>query len=327
VKKWLTKVDQYWFGYGSPAAMCLFRILIGTWAAISILMFLLDWQSWFSPTGYTPTEMMMRYAPPMSWRFTLFGQLYDYGGAVPRINLMAGLAAPWMNLAFLLGVFAAAVATAVGYRTRLATIILAVGLVSIHHRNMLLLQGADTTLRVCCWYLTVMPCGLMYSMDRRRELWKDPFATVKQVSLWPQRITAVNCALIYLTTFWLKFGYNAGNHWRDGTATWYPVRLAEFERFPLPPFLTEGPMIAVTTYGTLAIEAALASLVFFKETRKWALMAGIALHAGIEYSMNIPLFGYIITSMYVLYYSGDEVQAWIDRQVDRFGLRRQEVRR
>jgi hypothetical protein len=324
MKGWLKRVDSYWFGFGSPAAMCLFRILIGTWASISVFLLLLDWQSWFTPSGYAPQSMIERYAPPLAWRFTLFGHLYDFGGSVPRINLMMGLSPTW-SLVFLIGVFTLAIAVAVGYRTRVTTILLAIGIVSIHHRNMLFLQGADTTLRICCWYLALMPCGLMYSLDRRRQLWKDPFAGIKQVSLWPQRVTAVNCAIIYLTTFWLKFGYAAGNHWRDGTATWYPTRLAEFERFPLPAFATQMPMVTVTTYLTLVIEVALASLVFYRPTRKWALLGGILLHAGIDYSLNIPLFGFIITSMYVLFYSGDEVHAWVDRTVDRLGFRKQEI--
>jgi hypothetical protein len=81
------------------------------------------------------------------------------------------------------------------------------------------------------------------------------------------------------------------------------------------------PMVRYTTYGTLVVEVALGTLVFYKPTRKWAVLGGILLHAYIEYSMNIPQFSYAMISMYVCFYSGEEVQAWIHRQRTRFATR------
>ncbi|MCH8977769.1 MAG: hypothetical protein IH945_00805, partial [Armatimonadetes bacterium] len=77
------------------------------------------------------------------------------------------------------------------------------------------------------------------------------------------------------------------------------------------------PFLAATTYGTLLVELALATLVFARPMRKWVLLAGVAMHAGIEYRMNIPLFGLIITSCYIAHYEGHEVSAWGKRMGER----------
>ena len=73
------------------------------------------------------------------------------------------------------------------------------------------------------------------------------------------------------------------------------------------------PLVTITTYGTLAVELALATLVFSKDFRKWVLLAGLILHAYIEYSMNIPLFAFTMCSLYVAFYEGDEIVAWWNR--------------
>ena len=82
----------------------------------------------------------------------------------------------------------------------------------------------------------------------------------------------------------------------NGTATWYPVRLAEFYRFPVPSFLNDLPIVYLTTYGTLIVEFSLATAVFFRPLRKYVLLAGVLLHGFIEYSMNIPFFSFLMIS-------------------------------
>jgi hypothetical protein len=69
-------------------------------------------------------------------------------------------------------------------------------------------------------------------------------------------------------------------------------------------------MVYVTTYGTLLTEFALATLVFIRPCRKWVLLAGVLMHGYIEYSMNIPLFSYLMISGYITFYDGEEVSAW-----------------
>ncbi|MGD9891747.1 MAG: hypothetical protein AB7U18_10715, partial [Dehalococcoidia bacterium] len=55
------------------------------------------------------------------------------------------------------------------------------------------------------------------------------------------------------------------------------------------------------TYWTLAPELALAFLVWVPALRPFVLLNGVALHAGIEYSMNVPLFAFAAMISYITF--------------------------
>lgn len=319
MKAWLKQLDQYWFGHGSPVTLGVIRILIGFWALTNFLMIAIDFDAWFTERGYVPHDLSLLKMPNFSGTTNIFGMPVTLPFQVPRVSLVnffgLGTSTPWMLVVYILTVLAA-LTTMLGLWTRVSTIVLALGTVTIHHRNGFIVHGGDTVMRVMVMYLALAPCGLSCSLDRLIGLWKGRIQPgVPMVSLWAQRLIAFNVALIYFTTFWHKM---KGHLWRDGTATWYPARLNEFDRFWVPPFMENPPFIYVTTYGTLATELALGSLVFYKPLRKWVLLAGLLMHASIEYSMNIPLFAFVICSCYVAFYSGEEVTEWARRLGQRF---------
>jgi hypothetical protein len=266
----------------------------------------MDAEMWFSESGYVPLQSRDAYYPPMRARFLFFGNPVDTGWTIPHFDPMAGLSDFGARL-YLVALFVVAVLAALGWKTRWTVALLFLGLLGAHNRNPLILHGADTAMRVLLFYLTLSPCGSMYSLDARGKDRPGP------VSLWPQRLAAWNLALVYLTTVWLKLGSQFGNTWRAGTATWYTARLEEFQRFPVPAFMSEFPMVRFTTYATLAVEVALGTLAFYRPARRTVLIAGLLMHAYIEYSMNIPFFSWIMASWYIVYYSGEEVEAFLAR--------------
>ncbi|MBN9501791.1 MAG: hypothetical protein BGO01_06290 [Armatimonadetes bacterium 55-13] len=308
-------LDRYWFGKGSPTAMGVIRILVGGLAFANFLMLLTDFDAWFTERGYVPQALAVRKMPLMPSTISVFGHDFSVLNPVPRISLLDGVTDTRIT-ALVFGItILAAFFTMLGLWTRISTILLAIGIVSIHHRNGFIIHGGDGVLRVMSIYLAMAPCGLACSLDRVIGLWKGKIkGPPLNVSLWPQRLMAYNVALVYFTTFWHKMG---GSLWRNGTATWYPARLHEFDRFPVPPFLNDVPMIYLTTYGTLAVELALGTLVFYRPLRKWVLLCGLLMHGFIEYSMNIPLFSFLMCSTYIAFYEGEEVNRWAKRLGER----------
>ncbi len=298
--------------------MCVFRALVGFLASASVFIHLLDWQRWYSEDGYVPLAMQKAWSGPLPSGFTLFGKRFAEGGTFPRIDLLGSVVDPRLSLAFLIAILVAALLTTVGLFTRVSSALLALGIVCLNHRNGIILQGGDTALRCCVLYVALMPGGAMYSIDAWRRAAKGDLS-VALASVWPQRLVAWNCALVYLTTVWLKLENEVGNPWRDGSATWYPARLIEMARFPVPPFMNEFPMVRITTYGTLIVEVALGTIAFYRPCRKWALLGGVLLHLYIELTMNVPIFPYVMVAMYVSYYSGEEVEGWVSRMRARFG--------
>ncbi len=293
------RVDRWWFGYGSPVTLGVFRMAMAFLIFVNLAMIAVDFDAWFTERGFVPVEL---------------GAFYL--GDEPRLNLIAGVTDPRITLAFYILVMVAALLTCLGLWTRISSIVLALGLITLHHRNAIILHGGDLVMRFGAIYIALAPSGAACSLDRIIGLWKGKAPTIPNaVSLWPQRLLQFQVALIYFTTVWHKW---FGTYWRDGTATWYPLHLNEFERFWLPAFAREWrPMIAVTTYGTLLVELALATLVFFKPWRKWALLGGVGLHLSIEYAMNIPLFGFLMIATYLAFFEGDEITAWARRLGER----------
>ncbi len=310
LKETFQALNRFLFGYGTPVALGVYRIFMASLTLISLLIMSLNWDAFFSEKGYVP-EWLGRIF--ISSRVPVgFGTPWS----VPRINVLSGVTDPRIGIAVYFVICVSALFTALGLWTRVSSIILAIGLVSLQHRNAAILAGYDTVMRVNCMYLAMAPCGAACSLDRLIGLWKGRApAEPTQVSMWPQRLIAYNLALLYLTTTWLKWG---GGMWQDGTATYYPARLAEFYRFPVPDWVNGFPLVTITTYGTLVTEFALGTLVFFRPLRKTILILGILMHLHIELSMNVPLFSYLMISTYITFYDGEEVSAWAKRLGQRF---------
>lgn len=288
---WLKRADEWAFGFDTPHAMALLRILFGFLGFANFVMISIGFHDWFGMNGYLPPEMS-RIMFGESWRVNFF--MLSPNDTVTLI-MYAVLA---LSCLF----------TCLGLFTRLSSVIMAIGVVSLHHRSGQILHGGDTMLRMMALYLTLMPSGRVWSLDRWMALRAGkPDPAESLVSQWPVRLCAIQVAIVYFTTVWHKWG---GDYWRDGSAVWYPLNLNEFDRFWLPDIVFSEVFIKITSYGTLLTEIALATLVFFKPFRKWVVLAGIGMHAFIEYSMNIPLFAFIMVAAYVSFYEGREVKAW-----------------
>lgn len=300
--EWVRELDRWMFGWGSPVTMAVFRIIIGSLCFINLAMIGVYFDSWFSEKGYVPIRAAERWS-----------------GDLVRLNLLDGVTDSRITAAVYIATMVAALLTALGLFTRVSSILLYILLTTLHHRNPLILHGGDTALRCACLYVAIAPSGAAVSLDRLLALRKQPGLLVPLVSLWPQRLVQIQVAIVYFTTVWHKW---FGAWWKEGIATWFPANLREFDRFPVPEFIDRQPFLAITTYGTLLVELSLATLVFYRPFRKWVLLGGILLHGGIEYRMNIPLFAFLMCSLYVAFYEGEEVAAWWDRLKARFNRRK-----
>lgn len=301
--KWLKEANEALFGWGSPVAIGVFRILIGFLSFVNLILLLPVFNSFFTEPGLYPAWMAERWTQ-----------------GSPRLNLLAGVTDPTVTTVLFALVGVASILTMLGLFTRVASIMLFVGVVTIHHRSPDVLHSGDTLLRQWLFILMLAPAGASLSLDRLIRVRKGLEGAVPpRVSLWPQRLIQIQLAIVYFTTVWHKW---FGDTWRDGTASYYAFHLHEFDRFPVPAFVQQPWFVMAATYGTLIIELALATLVFAKPLRKWVLLSGIFLHAYIEYSMNIPMFEWVIVAGFVSHYSGEEVSAWAHKLADRFpGLR------
>jgi hypothetical protein len=308
----LRRFNDWMFGWGSPAATSVFRILLGSLAFINFAMIAVDFDVWFSEKGLYPAAFASRW----SLNSDGHGNIYE----IWRLNLLHDVTSYPVTLGFYILVMLACLTTALGLWTRVSQVVMAVGIITLHHRTPDILHSGDTLLRNMAILLMFANSGAYYSLDRLRLKKLGKADPAPLVSMWPQRLMQLQLATLYMTTVLHKA---MGVAWKNGTATWYSMGLREFERFYMPPFTKTPGAIAFTTYFTLVVELAMATLVFAKPMRKWVMLVAVGLHLGIEYSMNIPLFAFAILICFVNHFEGEEIQAWVKRVWEKLGPKRQ----
>jgi tetratricopeptide (TPR) repeat protein len=282
--------DEFWFQPTSPSPVCAFRIIYGLLVLATAALLAPDLLNWFGPHGITSISA---------------AKLWEGG---PRFSLLFLL--PNTNssvIALFSLLIIAALCLTLGFRTRLSAAVLFVCLVSFDHRNPIILNSGDTLLRLFALLLAFSPAGYDFSIDRwlaqRRA--KAPLA-VPDAAPWVQRLMQLQLAAVYFQAFWSKI---AGDTWSDGTALYYTSRLLDFQRLPIPFVFDNLWTIKLLTWSSLGIECALWTLIWWKPFRYYVLVAGVLLHLGIDWSMNLPIFEYLMIASYLLFIDPKDINA------------------
>lgn len=274
--------DRFFFAPLSPLPIGLFRILYGCLVAANLILLYPDWLTWFGTQAWVSMPTMAKLEPGV------------------RLNLLAVMPADdrWISGFFWI-FLACAILLAAGLLTRISSIGVFLSLVSIHQRNLYILHGGDTFLRVAGFFLMFAPAGAALSLDRLIRIRKGKEgSSLEPKRPWAQRMIQFELALLYFVTFCWKA---SGASWVNGTALFYVVHLDEFRHFPIPALLRNSILLMLGSWLTLAAEFCLGVLIWFRELRYTVLTMGVFFHLCLEYCLNIPLFQWEILSAYVLF--------------------------
>ncbi|HLZ71116.1 MAG TPA: HTTM domain-containing protein [Dehalococcoidia bacterium] len=296
----------FWFEPISTVTIGLYRALYGLCVLIFVLLFLPSVDDFFG------SKAML--APAVAHHQLWLGDLW--WGREPHPSVLFWLTDPLAVRLFFVALGFAAVCLAIGLYSRWSAAAVFIGLISIGRANPLALNGADVVLRVSGFYLILAPCGAAFSVDRLRALARGRAPERPPLTPpWAQRILQLQIALVYASTVLLKL---KGQAWVNGTALYYTTRLEEFHHFPVPFLAHSLLLVNLATYWTLAVETAMAFLVWIPPLRPFVLLNGLLLHLGIEYSMNIPQFSAAMLIGYVLF---TDVEGWWQRMCSRWPIR------
>jgi hypothetical protein len=214
---------------------------------------------------------------------------------------------------------AAALGVTLGWRTRVMSVLLYLGMLTLYHRNVSANGGPDAVPMLLSFYMMFCPSGAAYSLDAKRAAKKRGTVAEPLIIPWGVRLLQMQICLIYFQSCVIKC---RGEVWLNGTTVHYVLFNREFGMFNLE-WLAQYPvLINMMTHGALLFEFMLAFWLWFRPTRRWAIVAGILLHAGIRPVINVPGFGETMIATYITFLAPDELDALLSRLDPRRALAR-----
>lgn len=286
------------------------------------------WQDfWFSPTpastiavlrivhGFIVLLWAGAIAPDVLTFFSEDGVLADQAVTGYRWGLLELFPQRGAAIALLIVLFIAGFCLMIGFRSKLAAFVVFVALISFARRNPWVFNAGDSLLRHMALFLAFSHCGAALSVDAMR---KDPEAFWRFPSRapWAQRLIQIQVSILYLFTVWAKA---RGERWIGGTAVSESLRVDDLTRFDLPYSLTESLIVAnLLTFGTIAVELALAILIWNRKLRPFVIALGIALHLFIEISFALGFFSMVIITSYISFVPEESMARFLMRVRERW---------
>ena len=300
--------NEFFFKPTSPVTLGLFRLVFGFWTlGYGVLLFPERW-TWFSNKGVMTASEAAAYN----------------GGAGTYVHQNDLLILPGADhfLTLFFGVYLlAALCLTLGFWSRISAALVYFGICALHARAATIHNSGDTVMVVMAAYLILSPCGAACTVDRLIRIFRGTEDdTPPLIVPWAQRLMQLQITVLYLCASLSKA---SGGPWQDGTAVYYPMHLPESVRFPVLG-LDNIYVINLVTWGTVAIEMALGTVVWVPRLRLAVLGLGVLLHLGIEYGMNIPFFSALMITSYINFLKPSEVAAflvWVKRQTGLTPLR------
>ena len=79
------------------------------------------------------------------------------------------------------------------------------------------------------------------------------------------------------------------------------IKNTTYRAWPVPRWLLSRPVVMSLTYGTLVLELSLGTLIWIRELRHPLVVLGILLHLGLDYALNLQLFGCLMVICLLLF--------------------------
>ena len=250
-------------------ALAALRMALGAIVLVDVAARSTDLVAFYTDSGVVPREALAALAPTFR-----------------SISIHALWGSAWAQIALFVAAGTAALALLVGYRTKLATLISLLLLVSLHARNPAVLNGGDSLLRHLLFWGLFLPLGERWSVDAAETA--TPRKTVAGVATAGLLLQVV---VIYATNAILKFG---GENWLRGDAveqvmlltrhsTWAGQLLLE-----VPWLLTAGDYLWL---AMLFCSPLLLVLTGWQRAALPTLFAGM--HAGMNVVMELGIFPFV----------------------------------
>ena len=271
----VTGWNRFWFLPERHETLALIRIFTGLMIFYTHFVWTTDLAGFFGAEGRIDAEFVVGYhGTPFAWTHWLWFNSPAILWSIHIVGLVVVLL------------------FAIGFATRITSVLTFLLAVSYVHRVPGALFGLDQINTLLAMYLMIGDCGHRYSVDE----W---FATRRGRPL-SQRSTSTNIAtrliqlhmcIVYL---FAAIGKLQGETWWAGQAMWLSFANYEYQTLDML-WLGKYPLlINLMTHITLFWEAAYVVLIWPRYTRPLMLVGAIPLHLGIALCMGMITFGLIM---------------------------------
>lgn len=179
-----------------------------------------------------------------------------------------------------------------GFKTRLFGFLSWISLVSLWHRNPLILDGDDAILRLTLLYLLASPCGNALALDA----WNKSYELYAPV--WPLRLIQCQLSLLYFVSGWTKF---TSSQWLDGSILQMVLAHPQYSRWDFSYWANRTWLKNFWLYLCHAIrwwEVLFPVLLLQRHSRCISLGFGLLFHLGLMLFMHLRLFPLIMLVLY-----------------------------
>lgn len=179
-----------------------------------------------------------------------------------------------------------ALALLVGFRTKLFTLLTWAFTVSLHNRNVFILQSGDDLLRLVLFWGLFLPWGACYSLDEKKNT----------VSPRPTLFASLGYLFLIASLYFFSVMSKTSPEWRsEGTAIYYALSLEQIRLPYSGDLLYSFPgLMTVLTHIVFYIELLIPLLILWPSTNKnirlSAFVLIILLHVGISLTLFVGLF-------------------------------------
>lgn len=275
-------------------ALALFRIGMAALLLIDLYTRATDLEAHYSNSGVLPLSALFNF----SWN-PYFFSFHTTSGLWQVQALYFGLATIF------------AVCLLLGFKTRIATVLSWVFILSLQNRNPMILQGGDDLVRMLLFWSIFLPWGAFYSLDARNS------GVPEKISYCSAATVAfvLQIFLLYFCTALLKHAPEWG---QDGTAIYYALSL---DQILLPVgklFYPYYNLLKGMTFGVYYTEMLLPFLLLFPFYNSFFRLVVItllaALHLGISVTLFVGLF-YLINLVSLLGLIPTPAMNWLEQKL------------
>jgi hypothetical protein len=279
-------------------SLALFRMLAGTLVIVDVLLRARNFSFFYTDSGVVPLELATDVTP-------------EYAISVYYLTSDPTIIAILFGVHLLVGI-----QLLVGYKTRIATILAFLFVISIHHRNPFILSFADTLFRLLLFWGIFLPLGDRWSVDavHRDQPVRRSFAGIASGLALGQMVFMYELNGLHKTRSAL---------WQSGEAAVLVMGLDEMS-FLLGPILREFSLLLRVAGVTWFVLLLLSPVLLLLRGRARYLLAGAfaMVHLSFAVTLRIGAFPFVAVAG-LLFFLQPTFWADLDRLRDWIGIDRQ----